>query len=71
MFQALFRDLARAHRKRRQREFQRRLEAQAQHELLPVTHRSRPAATPEEGQSRRVCCVRGRGVPHPAAPATG
>jgi hypothetical protein len=34
MFQALFRDLARAHRKRRQREFQRRLEAQAQHELL-------------------------------------
>jgi len=34
MFQALYADLARAHRGRRQREYQRRLEAQAQHELL-------------------------------------
>ena len=34
MFQALYADLARAHRKRRQREYQRRLEAQAQQELL-------------------------------------
>jgi hypothetical protein len=34
MFQALYADLARAHRRRRQREYQRRLEAQAQHELL-------------------------------------
>ena len=34
MFQALYADLARAHRKRRQREYQRRLEAQAQHEML-------------------------------------
>jgi hypothetical protein len=33
MFQALYADLARAHRKRRQREFQRRLEVQAQHDL--------------------------------------
>ena len=34
MFQALYADLARAHRKRRQREFQRQLEARAQHEML-------------------------------------
>jgi hypothetical protein len=34
MFQALYADLARAHRRRRQREYLRRLEAQAQHELL-------------------------------------
>ena len=34
MFQALYADLARAHRKRRQREYQRRLEAQAQHDML-------------------------------------
>ena len=34
MFQALYHDLARAHRKRRHREYQRRLEAQAQHEML-------------------------------------
>ena len=34
MFQALYADLARAHRRRRHREYQRRLEAQAQHELL-------------------------------------
>jgi len=34
MFQALYADLARAHRTRRQREFQRRLEARAQHEML-------------------------------------
>lgn len=34
MFQALYADLARAHRKRRQREYQRRLEVQAQHEML-------------------------------------
>jgi hypothetical protein len=34
MFQALYADLARAHRKRRQREYQRRLESQAQHEML-------------------------------------
>ena len=34
MFQALYADLARARRGRRQREYQRRLEAQAQQELL-------------------------------------
>jgi hypothetical protein len=34
MFQALYADLARAHRTRRQKEFQRRLEAQAQREML-------------------------------------
>ena len=34
MFQALYADLARAHRQRRQREFQRQLEARAQQELL-------------------------------------
>jgi hypothetical protein len=34
MFQALYADLARAHRGRRQREYQRRLEVQAQRELL-------------------------------------
>lgn len=34
MFQALYADLARAHRKRRQREYQRRLAAQAQHDVL-------------------------------------
>jgi hypothetical protein len=34
MFQALYADLARAHRRRRQREFQRQVEARAQHELL-------------------------------------
>ena len=34
MFQALYADLARAHRTRRQREYQRRLEAQTQHEML-------------------------------------
>ena len=34
MFQALYADLARAHHKRRQREYQRRLERQAQHEML-------------------------------------
>ena len=34
LFQALYADLARAHRKRRQREFQRRLEVQVQHEML-------------------------------------
>jgi hypothetical protein len=34
MFQALYADLARAHRRRRHREYQRRLEAQAQQELL-------------------------------------
>ena len=34
MFQALFADLARAHRRRRQQEYQRRLEAAAQHEML-------------------------------------
>ena len=34
MFQALYADLARAHRRRRQREYQRRLEAQSQHEML-------------------------------------
>jgi hypothetical protein len=34
MFQALYADLARAHRKRRQREFQRRLEVQVQHDML-------------------------------------
>jgi hypothetical protein len=34
MFQALYADLARAHRRRRQREYQRRLERQAQHEML-------------------------------------
>ena len=39
MFQALFADMARAHRKRRQREYQRRLEEQTQHELLMVTPR--------------------------------
>ena len=39
MFQALYADLARAHRKRRQREYQRRLEAQAQQELLLAMHR--------------------------------
>jgi hypothetical protein len=34
MFQALYADLARAHRQRRQREYQRRLEAKAQHDML-------------------------------------
>lgn len=34
MFQALYADLARAHRRRRQREYQRRLEVQAQHDML-------------------------------------
>ncbi|TQJ49764.1 hypothetical protein [Phycicoccus sp. SLBN-51] len=34
MFQALHADLARAHQKRRQREFQRQLERRAQHELM-------------------------------------
>lgn len=34
MFQALYADLARAHRRRRQREHQRRLEQQAQQEML-------------------------------------
>lgn len=34
MFQALYADLARAHRKRRQQEFQRQLEQRAQHEML-------------------------------------
>ena len=34
MFQALYADLARAHRKRRQREFQRQLEVQVQHDML-------------------------------------
>jgi hypothetical protein len=34
MFQALYADLARAHRRRRHREYQRRLEAQAQQDLL-------------------------------------
>jgi hypothetical protein len=34
MFQALYADLARAHRKRRQQEFQRQLEQRAQHEVL-------------------------------------
>jgi hypothetical protein len=34
MFQALYADLARAHRRRRQREYQRQLEVQAQRELL-------------------------------------
>lgn len=34
MFQALHADLARAHRRRRQREFQRQLERRAQHELM-------------------------------------
>jgi hypothetical protein len=34
MFQALYADLARVHRRRRQREYQRRLEAAAQHEML-------------------------------------
>jgi hypothetical protein len=34
MFQALYADLARAHRTRRQREFQRQLERRAQHEML-------------------------------------
>ncbi len=34
MFQALYADLARAHRRRRQREYQRQLEAQAQHDVL-------------------------------------
>jgi hypothetical protein len=39
MFQALYADLARAHRKRRQREYQRRLESQSQHEMLKATPR--------------------------------
>lgn len=34
MFQALYADLARAHRGSRQREYQRRLEAQAQRQML-------------------------------------
>ena len=34
MFQALYADLARAHQRRRQREFQRQLERRAQHELM-------------------------------------
>jgi hypothetical protein len=34
MFQALYADLARAHRQRRHREYQRRLEAKAQHDML-------------------------------------
>jgi hypothetical protein len=34
MFQALYADLARAHRSRRQREFQRQLERRAQQEML-------------------------------------
>ncbi|GAB3443911.1 hypothetical protein GCM10027517_22780 [Phycicoccus ginsengisoli] len=34
MFQALYADLARAHRTRREREYQRRLEARAQQEML-------------------------------------
>lgn len=34
MFQALYADLARAHRKRRQQEFQRQLEQRTQQELL-------------------------------------
>lgn len=34
MFQALHADLARAHRQRRQREFQRQLERRAQQELM-------------------------------------
>jgi hypothetical protein len=34
MFQALYSDLARSHRKRRQRELQRRLEVQLQHDVL-------------------------------------
>ncbi|MGA8977761.1 MAG: hypothetical protein WB473_01455 [Pedococcus sp.] len=34
MFQALYADLARAHRQRRQREYQRQLEAKAQHDML-------------------------------------
>lgn len=34
MFQALYADLARAHRRRRHREYQRRLEVDAQHEML-------------------------------------
>lgn len=34
MFQALYADLARACRRHRQREYQRRLERQAQHEML-------------------------------------
>ena len=39
MFQALYADLARAHRQRRQREYQRRLEARAQYEMLLATPR--------------------------------
>ena len=39
MFQALYADLARAHRKRRQREYQRRLESQSQHEMLMAAPR--------------------------------
>jgi hypothetical protein len=34
MFQALYADLARAHRRRRQREFQRQIEQRAQQELV-------------------------------------
>ncbi|WP_406829868.1 hypothetical protein ABEG17_12770 [Pedococcus sp. KACC 23699] len=34
MFQALYADLARAHRQRRQQDYQRRLEAKAQHDML-------------------------------------
>ena len=34
MFQALYADLARAHRRRRQQDYQRWLEAKAQHDML-------------------------------------
>jgi hypothetical protein len=39
MFQALYADLARAHRKRRQQEFQRQLERRAQQEMLQALPR--------------------------------
>ncbi len=39
MFQALYADLARAQRKRRQREFQRQLEQRAQREMLQALPR--------------------------------
>jgi hypothetical protein len=39
MFQALYADLARAHRRRRQREFQRQLEQRAQREMLQALPR--------------------------------
>ena len=70
MFQALYADLARAHRRRRQREYQRRLEAQAQHEHAarpashagPVTPAPEPAGTFRSGVVPAGSSMSGRGA---------